>query len=58
MNFELRYFDFDISSYYPFTLKLQDECIRDFLLHQIYMHNYNEGQYINKINYIVWRLKL
>ena len=58
MKFELRYFDFDCSSYYPLTAKQQDECIRAFLLHQIYMHNYNEGQYINKINYIVWRLKL
>lgn len=56
MNFELRYFDFDVASYYPLTDKQKDECIRAFLLHQVYMHKYNEGQYINKINYIVYHL--
>ena len=58
MDFELQCFDFDCASYYPMTEKQKEECIRAFLLHQLYMQKYKEGQYINKMNYIVCHLGL
>lgn len=49
-------FDFDRASMYPLSEKQKEELIRAYLLHQLYMQRYKEGQYINKINYIVWHL--
>ena len=51
-------FDFDCASMYPLSEKQKEELLRAYLLHQLYMQRYKEGQYINKINYIVWHLGL
>ena len=56
--FKLECPDIDICSMYPLTELQKEQLIRRFFMHQIYAAAYNRGCYQNKINYIVWRLKL
>lgn len=56
--FKLEYSDPDICSWYPLTELQKEQLIRSWLVHQAYASAYKQGCYQNKINYIVWRLRL